>query len=120
MRVPDQIVVLDRQQLRDVTLEDEELMREVILTLLDDTSRQIVLIDHAIREQDPQTTMRLAHYCKGACANIGANAAAAVLRRLEQEASRQAFQDCTVSLHNLNHELQRLRTEAGEFLPNGR
>jgi HPt (histidine-containing phosphotransfer) domain-containing protein len=117
MLVPDQIAVLDRQQLRDVTLDDEEVMREILSALLDDTSRQIVLIDRAIREQDTQKTMRLAHYCKGACANVGANAVAAVLKRLEQEASRKAFQDCTVSLSNLNYELERLRTVAGELLP---
>jgi HPt (histidine-containing phosphotransfer) domain-containing protein len=114
---PNQIAVLDRQQLRDVTMEDEELMREVLVALLDDTSRQMMLLDCAIREQDPQKTMRLAHYCKGACANVGANAIAAVLKRLEQEASRMAFQDCTASFDNLNLELERLRTEAGELLP---
>ncbi len=120
MRIPDELSVLDRQQLRDVTMEDEELMGEVILALLDDTSKQIDLIDSAIRERDPQKTMRLAHYCKGACANVGANAVAAVLKRLEQEASRQAFQDCSASLRNLDFELQRLRSAAGDFLPTGR
>ena len=119
MLVPNPNAVLDRQQLRDVTMEDEELMREVIAALLDDTSRQMMLLDSAIREQDPQKTMRLAHYCKGACANVGANAIAAVLKRLEQEASRNSFQECTASLDNLNRELDRLRTEAGELLPNG-
>jgi HPt (histidine-containing phosphotransfer) domain-containing protein len=117
MRVPNPFVVLDRQQLRDVTLEDEELMREVLTALLDDTSRQMSLLDSAIRAQDPQKTMRLAHYCKGACANVGANAIAAVLKRLEQEASEMAFHDCTASFQNLNIELERLRTEAGAPLP---
>ena len=116
MQVSNPSAVLDRQQLRDVTLADVELMREVLHALLDDTSAQLVLLDHAIREQDPQQTMRLAHYCKGACANLGANALAAVLKRLEQEASRQDFLDCTASLDNVNLELERLRAEAGELL----
>jgi HPt (histidine-containing phosphotransfer) domain-containing protein len=103
---------LDRRQLRDITLDDDELMREVLATLLDDTSRQIALMDHAIRDRDPQKTMRLAHYCKGACANVGANAVAAVLKRMEQEAASHCFEECAVSLCNLTLELERLRTEA--------
>jgi HPt (histidine-containing phosphotransfer) domain-containing protein len=112
VHVTDQVTVLDWRQLRDITLDDDELMREVLTTLLDDTSKQLPLLDLAIRSQDPQKTMRLAHYCKGACANVGANAAAAVLRRLEQQAAHQSFQDCAISLCNLTEELERLRVEA--------
>jgi HPt (histidine-containing phosphotransfer) domain-containing protein len=112
VHVTDQATVLDRQQLRDITLDDNELMREVLAALLDDTSKQVAHIDHAIRNRDPQKTMRLAHYCKGACANVGANAAAAVLKRLEQEAAGHCFAECAVSLCNLSRELERLRIEA--------
>ena len=112
VHVTDQATVLDRQQLRDITLDDDELMREVLAALLDDTATQVVQIDRAIRNRDPQKTMRLAHYCKGACANVGANAAAAVLKRLEQEAAGHCFAECAVSLCNLSTELDRLRIEA--------
>ena len=105
MRVTDHAIVLDRQQLRDITLDDDELMREVLTSLLDDTSKQVALLDQAIRAQDPQKTMRLAHYCKGACANVGANAVAAVLKRLEEQAARNAFGDCAASLSSLSLEL---------------
>jgi HPt (histidine-containing phosphotransfer) domain-containing protein len=103
---------LDWEQLRDITLDDDELMRELLTTLLDDTSKQVALLDDAIRGQDQQKTMRLAHYCKGACANVGANAAAAALKRLEQQAASHSFADCAVSLCNLTLELERLRLEA--------
>ena len=106
--------MLDRKQLRDITLDDDELMREVLTALLDDTSKQVALLDLAIRDGDPQKTMRLAHYCKGACVNVGANAVAAVLKRMEQEAARHSFADCAVSLCSLTRELERLRVEAIE------
>jgi HPt (histidine-containing phosphotransfer) domain-containing protein len=112
VHVTDQTTVLDRRQLRDITLDDDELMREVLTVLLDDTGKQIALLDLAIRARDPQKTMQLAHYCKGACANVGANAVAAVLNRLEQEAARHSFADCAVSLCNLTQELERLRVVA--------
>ncbi len=114
MRVSDPTTVLDRRRLRDITLDDEELMRDVLTCLLDDTSSQVARLDRAIRNHDPQNAMRLAHYCKGACANVGANAVVAVLQTLEQQAARQSFEDCAVSLGNLIQELERLRVEAIE------
>jgi len=107
----DRAVTLDREQLRNVTLDDEELMREILFTLIDDTSRQLVLLQSAIHEQDPQKTMRLAHYSKGACANVGANAAAKLLKQIEQDAARQNFVECNASLSTLAAEIDRLRCE---------
>ena len=110
--ITDTAVTLDRDQLRNVTLDDEELMREILFALIDDTSRQLVLLQSAIHEQNPQKTMRLAHYSKGACANVGANAAATVLRQIEQDAARSDFAECSASLSALAHEIDRLRSEA--------
>jgi len=111
VRVLDETAVLDRQQLSDITLDDRELMQEVLTCLLDDTARQLRLMDFAIREHDPKQTMRLAHSCKGACANVGANAVAAGMRRLEQQAASEAFDDCAATLVTLTRELERLRVE---------
>ena len=107
----DTTAVLDRDQLRDVTLDDEELMREILTLLIDDTSQQMVLLKSAITEKDPLKTMRLAHYSKGACANVGANRAAHVLKQIEQDAARRDFQECTASLSGLALEVDRLRSE---------
>jgi len=107
--------VLDREQLRDITLNDEELMREILTALIDDTSRQIPLLEMAIREGDSQRCMRLAHYSKGACANVGAAAAAAVLKTIEHQAASREFQECSQSLSALVTEVDRLRSEAQGF-----
>jgi HPt (histidine-containing phosphotransfer) domain-containing protein len=112
VQVIDTTTVLDREQLRDVTLNDEDLMREILSALIDDTSRQIPLLDSAIREEDSLKCMRLAHYSKGACANVGANAAAALLKHIEHEAGRGEFTECGTSLAALSHEIDRLRDEA--------
>jgi len=42
-------VVLDREQLREVTLEDEDLMRQLLAALIEDTERQMPLLEKAIR-----------------------------------------------------------------------
>jgi HPt (histidine-containing phosphotransfer) domain-containing protein len=104
--------VLDHDQLRNVTLEDTELMREVLAALIDDTSRQIQLLDRAIRERDAGETIRLAHYSKGACANVGARSVAAVLQQIERTAAQGDFSLCGLTLDALAGELARLRAEA--------
>jgi HPt (histidine-containing phosphotransfer) domain-containing protein len=51
--IPDVTEVLDWQQLRDVTSDDDHLMREIVGALIDDTSRQIPLLEAAIRQKNP-------------------------------------------------------------------
>jgi HPt (histidine-containing phosphotransfer) domain-containing protein len=107
-------IVLDREQLQNVTLDDRQLMRDILGALIDDTSRQIGLMELAIREQDSRRCARLAHYSKGACTNCGANAAAAVLIEIERSAASGEFGRCRESLLGLLQEVERLKTAAAE------
>jgi len=111
VHVSDPTLVLDLKQLQDITMDDEELMREVLTALIDDTGRQLSLLDGAIRQHDMQNCVRLAHYCKGACANVGANRAAATLKQIETDASRGEFALCSAGLQSLQTELDQLRQE---------
>jgi HPt (histidine-containing phosphotransfer) domain-containing protein len=104
--------VLNREQLREITMDDQELMRELVAALIDDTSRQVLLLDAAIQEADSLKCARLAHYSKGACANLGAESAAALLKRIECRAREGVFDECRISLDALGEELDRLRSEA--------
>ena len=112
MRVIDSTLVLDRDQLREVTLDDDDLMGQILTALIDDTARQIPLIEVAIRERDAPQCARLAHYSKGACANVGANAAAAVLEAMERQAASGSVAECSVQLARLASEVERLRQES--------
>ena len=106
--------ILDRERLREVTLDDDELMREILGMLIDDTSRQVALLDRAIQDRNGSQCARLAHSSKGACANVGADRAAAVLRRMELDAAAGEFAGCSSSLAQLNCELELLRAEISE------
>ena len=71
---------------------------------------------YSIRGSDSfsgSVSCRLAHYSKGACASVGANAAAAVLLRMEREAGAGALERCAESLVALDSEVARLRAEIG-------
>ena len=107
--------ILDRDQLRDITLDDPELMREIVSMLIDDTSRQIQQLDSAIRGHDGPECKRLAHYSKGACANVGANAVAALFKRIEANASSGDFTGCGDAFTILKREIELLRAEAGNL-----
>ena len=112
VRVIDPTIVLDLEQLREVTLEDDELMGQILTALIDDTARQIPLLEVAIRERNGPQCARLAHYSKGACANVGANAAAAVLEAMERQAASGSVAECSVQLARLASEVERLRQAA--------
>jgi HPt (histidine-containing phosphotransfer) domain-containing protein len=108
----DQIPVLDRNQLRDVTLEDETMMREILNALIEDASDQIGSLETAVREGDGRLAARLAHCSRGACANLGAKAVAAVLENIERLSVAGELGACGASLAALGRELDRLRAEA--------
>jgi HPt (histidine-containing phosphotransfer) domain-containing protein len=103
---------LDLDQLREVTLNDEALMREVLEALVDDTRRQMLLLDAAIREQDATRCVRLAHYSKGACANVGARSAAHILKEIETKAANREFPECQSALNRLAEQVDLIRSEA--------
>lgn len=111
MRQGDTVTVLDREQLREITLEDEELMRLLVAALIEDTERQIPLLALAIRAMDAPQCASLAHYCKGACANVGAKGAAAILERIERHAAHGTFDECGTQLAALAEQVEQLRAE---------
>lgn len=99
-------------QLRDATLEDEDLMRGVLTELIDDTARQIELLGRAIMERNARETVRLAHCSRGACATVGARSSAAVLMDIEHTAATGDFDKCGESLRSLAAELAKLRRQS--------
>ena len=93
-------------------MDDRELMRDILAALLEDTAQQILQLETAVRNGDVHSCIRLAHYSKGACANVGANRAAGLFKRIELDAAQSEFRRCTASLASLAGELELLRSEA--------
>lgn len=96
-------------------MDDEELMREVLAALWDDTSANLPKLEEAVRNRDREQCVRLAHYSKGACANVGAGAAAAVFRRIELAAREEEFDQFGEYLAALGAALEQLKTEITAF-----
>jgi histidine phosphotransfer protein HptB len=104
--------VLDREQLRSVTLDDEELMREIVAALIDDTAEKLPSLEAALGAADTDRVARLAHSSKGACGNVGAATAAALFQDIERRAMHGDLSTCSASLRALATELERLREAA--------
>jgi HPt (histidine-containing phosphotransfer) domain-containing protein len=108
-------VVLDRSQLRNVTLNDEALMREVLAALVTAATQQIEELRLAAQRADSKDCRRLAHVLTGACANVGAVSMARLLSSVEQQAVAGDFKLCQSSLEQLSAELEKLRREASKL-----
>ena len=106
------LVTLDLSQLRNVTLDDEALMREVVDALVSDTSQHIAELHQAVERGDPQACIRLAHNAHGACGNVGAVSMAALFGSLERQAQDGDLDLCRDSVEKLAVELEKLRLEA--------
>jgi len=105
-------VIFDLDQLRNVCMEDSELMRELVTALIDDANQQISALRDAIERRDGTCCARLAHYVKGACANVGAVSMAALLKQIEHSAAAGDFTACRDSLAHLADELGKFTSEA--------
>jgi len=103
--------VLEIEQLRKVTMDDPKSMREILAVRVDDRSRPLQLLAGAIREGDTERSVRLPHYCQGACANVGANRAAGI-KEMEKSAAAGEFATCAKSLAGLGQEVDLLRSAA--------
>jgi HPt (histidine-containing phosphotransfer) domain-containing protein len=104
-------VVFDIDQLRNVCMEDSELMRELVTALIDDATKQLPALRDAVEHADATRCARLAHYVKGACANVGAVSMASVLKQIEGSAAAGDFVACRASLGNLTAELRKFSSE---------
>lgn len=110
--MPTQVAVLDREQLRNITMDDPELMTELMAALIDDTARQLVCLHQAVEQSDRSECARVAHYVKGACANVGAAGMSAILKDIERHAAEGEFSTCRDVLRQLDGEFQRLQAES--------
>jgi len=105
-------ITLDKEQLREVAMDDRDLMRELVAAVAEDTARQVELLKVAVQHSDAEECKRLAHYSKGACSNVGAASATELLKAIERNAAMRDFGECGIALARLSREVGLLRAEA--------
>ncbi len=105
------MLVLDVSQLRNVTLNDEALMREVVVALVNEVSLQIESLSRAVQRGDAEACITVAHNAYGACGNVGAASMAAVFYSIERQAAAGNIGQCRSHVESLSVELEKLRRE---------
>ena len=105
-------LILDHAQLRNVTLNDETLMRELLVALVSAASQQIEELRLAAERADSKECLRVAHGLIGACGNVGAVSMANLFSAVERHAVAGDFKRCRSSVEHLSVELEKLRREA--------
>jgi len=108
-------LVFDINQLRNICMEDADLMRELATTLIEDATAQIPALNDAVEHADATRCARLAHYVKGACANVGAASLAALMKSIERSAVAGDFAACRASLGGISTELEKFSSETASL-----
>jgi HPt (histidine-containing phosphotransfer) domain-containing protein len=107
--------VFDVDQLRNICMEDTELMRDLAASLIHDAAAQIPALQQAVEQADGAKCARLAHYVKGACANVGAASLAALMKSIERSAQSNDFAACRASLGGMPAELEKFSSEVASL-----
>ena len=106
------MLVLDDAQLRDVTLNDETFIREMICMLVSYATERIEYLRIAVEREDANACRRIAHNLAGMCGNLGAMSMAALCSTVERDAAVGDTLKCRLSLDRLHIELEDLRQAA--------
>ncbi|MGB3573433.1 MAG: Hpt domain-containing protein [Phormidesmis sp.] len=101
----------DWQQLRQLAGEDSEFESELLDIFLQDAQDSLQKLESAIASKSIQVVEEVAHSLRGASANVGASALAAVALQLEQAARGGDITSARSLLRQLNRHCQRIRTQ---------
>jgi HPt (histidine-containing phosphotransfer) domain-containing protein len=115
MALTDCSPVLDMDQLRNITMEDETLMREIVTALVHDAGNQIDKLRDAVHRGSAPEAAKLAHSARGACGNVGASTLASLFSAIETHASAGDLGGCVNEVQSLSTELDKLRDTAQSF-----
>jgi HPt (histidine-containing phosphotransfer) domain-containing protein len=82
-------------RLHQISDADAEFELELLHMLAADMEEQLVALQTALQQQDALQLKQLAHYIKGAAANVGVNSISAIASSLEETAVNHKFSDAT-------------------------
>ncbi len=101
----------DLEQLEQLAGGDKTFEKELLQMFISDTENSLSQLATAISMENQTAIQELAHYIKGASANVGAvgmSAAAAKLEMLAQKGSLRSAPDNLIKLQALHQEVRRL------------
>jgi len=107
---------VDLNRLMDFTDGTPENTRELVDLYLSQTSEQLVKLRDAIAKSSTDEVRRLAHSAAGASGTCGVKPLAALLRKLEQQATEQDLSEATVLAQQIAGEFAHARVYLERYL----
>ena len=101
----------DQDQLRQLAGGDEAFEKELLQLFVGDTENSLLQLETAINAENPSAVESLAHYIKGASANVGAvglSRAAAQLEALAKTGQLKTAPGSLRQLQSLHQEVKRI------------
>ncbi|MEO1400851.1 MAG: Hpt domain-containing protein [Cyanobacteria bacterium J06635_1] len=99
----------DWNQLAQLAGDDPEFEQELLGLFVTDIEDSLFRLVEAMDAQDAPTVEHLAHYIKGASANVGANALAEIAGQLEQHAQQSTLEQATPAIEVLKARCQEVK-----------
>jgi CheY-like chemotaxis protein len=103
--------IFDRDALLQRVLGDEALLRDVILTFLEDIPKRMRALCEALAQRDLSRVQMEAHTIKGASANLSAESLQSSAAALEEAAQSGQFEATVTLVNRLQHAFEALRGE---------
>ena len=101
----------DWQQLRQLAGGDPEFEKELLTMFLDDAEASLRQLESAIASKSTTAIEDIGHSLRGASANVGASAMAAVARQLEQAAQKGKMTSASKLLQQLDTHCKKIRAQ---------
>ena len=101
------------ERLRDVSMEDNEFMIELVDLFLDDMPEQLDRLRKAVEQADTDSTAKAAHRIKGAAGNVGADRLSQICGELEQSRRAAEAAPSPAALAEIEVEWARVREGCG-------
>ena len=79
-------------RVREVSMDDEEFMLELLDIFLDDMPKQLELLRQAVQSQDADSAAKTAHRMKGSSGNVGADPLSDLCNQVEMSGRNGAIE----------------------------
>jgi HPt (histidine-containing phosphotransfer) domain-containing protein len=111
---------LDWSKAMDVVQGDLELLKDIVVTFLDEYPRMLLELEHAVEAGNAKDVQRTAHLIKGSMRYLGAKNAYDRADELETMGREQRLSDIHGPLERLRTEIDRITPELAQFAATGK
>ncbi|HEY0049404.1 MAG TPA: response regulator, partial [Pyrinomonadaceae bacterium] len=115
-KAPDDVCVVDLELLKDLTLGDAAMLREIIELYVQQTGEQLDEISRAITAQNPEMLYQISHKALGGSATCGMKTIVPFFKELEQSGKMRQFENAEALLSGARRSFIEISRECEEIV----